>query len=200
MQSIISMQSIIFATNNKHKIEEIQSAIGDQITVITLAQAGIDIEIPEPHPTLEQNASEKSATINRLTGLDCFSEDTGLEVAALNNEPGVLSARYAGDEKSFEKNIDKLLEKLDGITDRSARFRTVISLVWKGSEHLFEGVCEGSIAEERAGNNGFGYDPVFLPNGTNRTFAEMDMSEKNAVSHRKKAADKLIDFLKNHST
>src|SRR5688500_18051634 len=105
------MQSIIFATNNQHKIEEIQSAIGDQITVITLAGAGIDIEIPEPHPTLEQNASEKSATIKKLTGLDCFSEDTGLEVAALNNEPGVLSARYAGDEKSFEKNIDKLLEK-----------------------------------------------------------------------------------------
>jgi XTP/dITP diphosphohydrolase len=194
------MQSIIFATNNKHKIEEIQSAIGDQITVITLAQAGINIEIPEPHPTLEQNAREKSATIKRLTGLDCFSEDTGLEVAALNNEPGVLSARYAGDEKSFEKNIDKLLERLDGITDRSARFRTVISLVWKGREHLFEGVCEGSITKERVGNNGFGYDPVFLPNGTNRTFAEMDMSEKNAVSHRKKAADKLIDFLKNHST
>jgi XTP/dITP diphosphohydrolase len=194
------MQSIIFATNNQHKIEEIQSAIGDQITVITLAGAGINIEIPEPHPTLEQNASEKSATIKKLTGLDCFSEDTGLEVAALNNEPGVLSARYAGDEKSFEKNIDKLLKKLEGVTDRSARFRTVISLIWKGSEYLFEGICEGSVTEERIGINGFGYDPVFLPNGTNRTFAEMDMSEKNAVSHRKKAADKLIDFLKNHST
>ncbi|HTE23408.1 RdgB/HAM1 family non-canonical purine NTP pyrophosphatase [Flavitalea sp.] len=194
------MQSIIFATNNQHKVEEIQSAIGNQITVITLAEAGVNIDIPEPHPTLEQNASEKSATIKKLTGLDCFSEDTGLEVAALNGDPGVLSARYAGDEKSFDKNIDKLLEKLDGKADRSARFRTVISLVWKGREHLFEGICEGSITNERVGRNGFGYDPVFLPKGTNRTFAEMDMSEKNAVSHRKKAADKLIDFLINHST
>jgi XTP/dITP diphosphohydrolase len=194
------MQSIIFATNNQHKVEEIQSAIGNQVTVITLAEAGINVDIPEPHPTLEQNATEKSTTIKRLTGLDCFSEDTGLEVAALNGEPGVLSARYAGDEKSFEKNIDKLLQNLSGKTDRSARFRTVISLLWNGREYLFEGICEGTITYERAGRNGFGYDPVFLPIGTNRTFAEMDMNEKNAVSHRKKAADKLINFLKNHST
>jgi XTP/dITP diphosphohydrolase len=194
------MQSIIFATNNQHKVEEIQAAIGDQVTVITLAEAGINVDIPEPHPTLEQNASEKSATIKRLSGLDCFSEDTGLEVAALHGEPGVLSARYAGDEKSFEKNIYKLLENLRGSTDRSARFRTVISLVWKGGEHLFEGICEGTITHQPIGENGFGYDPVFLPNGTNRTFAEMDIKEKNALSHRRKAADKLINFLKTQTT
>ena len=170
------MQSIIFATNNQHKVEEIQSAIGHQVKVITLAEAGINIDIPEPHPTLEQNASEKSATIKKLTGLDCFSEDTGLEVTCLDGEPGVLSARYAGDEKSFDKNIDKLLDRMRGRADRSARFRTVISLIWRGEEHLFEGVCEGTITHERIGRNGFGYDPVFLPNGTNRTFAEMDMS------------------------
>ncbi|MHA4847676.1 RdgB/HAM1 family non-canonical purine NTP pyrophosphatase, partial [Flavitalea antarctica] len=182
-----------------HKVEEIQAAIGNQVNIISLAGAGINIDIPEPHPTLELNASEKSATIKKLSGLDCFSEDTGLEVASLDGEPGVLSARYAGEEKSFEKNIDKLLSKLEAKPDRSARFRTVISLIWKGGEYLFEGICEGTITHERFGRNGFGYDPVFLPNGTNRTFAEMDMKEKNAFSHRKKAADKLIDFLKNHS-
>ncbi|HMF70936.1 MAG TPA: RdgB/HAM1 family non-canonical purine NTP pyrophosphatase [Flavitalea sp.] len=190
------MLSVIFATNNPNKIAEIQSAIGDQIRVITLMEAGIDIDIPEPHPTLEENASEKSKTIHALTSLNCFSEDTGLEVKSLNGEPGVLSARYAGEEKSFEKNIDKLLANLDATTDRSARFRTVISLIWEGKEYLFEGICEGSITTERHGGNGFGYDPVFLPSGTNRTFAEMSLDEKNQVSHRKKAADKLVEFLK----
>ena len=194
------MLSIIFATNNPNKIEEIQSAIGDQIRVITLKEAGIDIDIPEPHPTLEENASEKSKTIHALTSLNCFSEDTGLEVASLNGEPGVLSARYAGEEKSFEKNIDKLLANLGTTTDRSARFRTVISLIWAGKEYLFEGICEGTITTERNGRNGFGYDPVFLPSGTNRTFAEMSMDEKNQVSHRKKAADKLVEFLKNQGS
>ena len=190
------MLSVIFATNNPNKIVEIQSAIGNQIRVITLMEAGIDIDIPEPHPTLEENASEKSKTIHALTSLNCFSEDTGLEVKSLNGEPGVLSARYAGEEKSFEKNIDKLLANLDATTDRSARFRTVISLIWEGKEYLFEGICEGSITTERHGGNGFGYDPVFLPSGTNRTFAEMSLDEKNQVSHRKKAADKLVEFLK----
>jgi len=194
------MLSVIFATNNPNKIEEIQSAIGDQIRVITLTEAGIDIDIPEPHPTLEENASEKSKTIHALTSLNCFSEDTGLEVTSLNGEPGVLSARYAGEEKSFEKNIDKLLVNLGTTTDRSARFRTVISLIWAGKEYLFEGICEGTITTERHGGNGFGYDPVFLPSGTNRTFAEMSLDEKNQVSHRKKAADKLVEFLKNQGS
>src|SRR5690349_15587809 len=134
---------LIFATNNQHKVEEIQAAIGRELEVISLKQAGIDIDIPEPHPTLEANASEKSTTIHRLTGGDCFSEDTGLEVEALNGEPGVKSARYAGEDRSFSNNIEKLLYKLQGQANRKARFRTVISLIMDGQEHLFEGICEG---------------------------------------------------------
>jgi XTP/dITP diphosphohydrolase len=190
------MLSIIFATNNAHKVQELQAAIGDRVRIITLSEAGINIDIPEPHPTLEQNAEEKSSTIHQLTGLDCFAEDTGLEVDALQGEPGVKSARYAGDERSFDKNIDKLLMKLETIANRQARFRTVISLIWERERLLFEGICEGTILHERKGGNGFGYDPVFVPSGSSRTFAEMDMQEKNAFSHRRKAADKLIEFLK----
>ncbi|RYG51431.1 MAG: RdgB/HAM1 family non-canonical purine NTP pyrophosphatase [Chitinophagaceae bacterium] len=191
------MTSIVFATNNPNKVSEIQAAVGDSIRIITLEAAGINVDIPEPHPTLEQNAMEKSRTIKGLSGFDCFSEDTGLEVDALNGEPGVLSARYAGDEKSPEKNIDKLLYKLSTTENRKARFRTVISLIWEGSEHLFEGICEGEIVFERRGRNGFGYDAVFMPSGTKRTFAEMDMTEKNVISHRRKAADKLVGFFNN---
>lgn len=172
-----------------------QAAIGNDLEIIPLKQAGIDIDIPEPHDTLEANASEKSRTIHQLTGQHCFSEDTGLEVEALNGEPGVKSARYAGDDKAFEKNIDKLLHKLGDSPNRRARFRTVISLIWQGQEWLFEGICEGAIARKPYGAGGFGYDPVFVPTGSNRTFAEMTMAEKNALSHRKKAADKLILFL-----
>jgi XTP/dITP diphosphohydrolase len=189
------MLTIVFATNNQHKVDEIQHAIGDKIKVISLRDAGIDIDIPEPHPTLEENASAKSRTIASMTGKNCFSEDTGLEVAVLNGEPGVLSARYAGDEKSFDKNIDKLLDGMSGHSDRSARFRTVISLIWEQQEYFFEGICEGTIILERSGRNGFGYDPVFMPSGTNRTFAEMDLEEKSRFSHRRKAADKLVQFL-----
>lgn len=197
------MTKLIFATNNQHKVEEIQSAIGDHLEVISLRQAGIDIDIPEPHDTLEANASEKSATINRLTGMDCFSEDTGLEVEALNGEPGVKSARYAGEDRAFEKNVDLLLRKLDGQTDRKARFRTVISLIQGGKEYLFEGICEGRILLSPRGNQGFGYDPIFAPDGQPggldgepRSFAQMTMEEKNHFSHRRKAADKLIAFLR----
>jgi XTP/dITP diphosphohydrolase len=186
---------LIFATNNAHKVEEIQAAIGDKIQVISLKQAGIDIDIPEPHDTLEANATEKSRTIQKLTGGNCFSEDTGLEVDALNGEPGVKSARYAGEDKAFDKNIDKLLTKLGNNNHRTARFRTVISLLWQGKEFLFEGICEGSIIQEKKGNQGFGYDPVFVPAGSTRTFAEMTMEEKGHFSHRKKAADKLVSFL-----
>lgn len=189
------MLQLIFATNNAHKVEEIQAAIGDKIQVISLKQAGIDIDIPEPHDTLEANATEKSRTIQKLTGGNCFSEDTGLEVDALNGEPGVKSARYAGEDKAFDKNIDKLLNKLDNSDHRTARFRTVISLLWQGREFLFEGICEGTIIRERKGSQGFGYDPVFVPAGSTRTFAEMTMEEKGNFSHRKKAADKLVSFL-----
>lgn len=190
---------LIFATNNAHKVEEIQAAIGHQLEVISLKQAGIDIDIPEPHPTLEANATEKSTTIHRLTGSDCFSEDTGLEVEVLNGEPGVKSARYAGEDRSFS-NIDKLLYKLQGQTNRKARFRTVISLIIDGQEHLFEGICEGHILTSPTGGQGFGYDPVFAPEGDTRSFAEMNMEEKNHYSHRRRAADKLVAFLKTRST
>lgn len=186
---------IIFATNNAHKVEEIQLAIGDSLEVISLRQAGIDIDIPEPHDTLEANASEKSSTIHRLTGENCFSEDTGLEVPALNGEPGVKSARYAGEHGDTEKNIEKLLHRLAGQTDRRARFRTVISLIWQGHEHLFEGVCEGHILSIPLGSHGFGYDPVFVPEGETRSFAQLSPEEKNHYSHRRKAADKLVTFL-----
>lgn len=190
-----TMTSLIFATNNSHKVEEIQSAIGNIIHVISLREANIAIEIPEPHDTLEANASEKSKTIYTLTGMDCFSEDTGLEVEALNGEPGVKSARYAGDGRDFEKNLEKLLSKLQGHTNRRARFRTVISLIFRGKEVQFEGICEGEIIKVIRGSGGFGYDPVFLPSGSTRTFAEMEIVEKNEFSHRKKAADKLVLFL-----
>jgi XTP/dITP diphosphohydrolase len=190
---------LIFATNNRHKIEEIQAAIGNKITIRTLSDAGIDIDIPEPHDTLEANAHEKSTTIHRLTSENCFSEDTGLEVEVLNGEPGVKSARYAGDEKNFDKNIEKLLKKLAASHNRNARFRTVISLIWKENEYLFEGICNGSIIQAQRGDQGFGYDPVFVPHGAEKTFAEMSMDEKNRYSHRKKAADKLVSFLQNIS-
>jgi XTP/dITP diphosphohydrolase len=186
---------IVFATNNQHKVKEIRSALPEDISIITLREAGIDVVIPEPHETLEENAAEKARTIFRLTGLDCFSEDTGLEVTALDNAPGVHSARYAGDEKSFDRNTEKLLANLEGKTDRSARFRTVICLILQGKEHYFEGRCEGRIAGEPAGSQGFGYDPVFIPEGSDKTFAQMGMAEKNRFSHRKKATDMLVVFL-----
>ena len=186
---------LIFATNNQHKTEEMQAAIGSSFELMSLQQAGINIDIPEPHDSLEANASEKSWTIYKLTGSNCFSEDTGLEVDALNGQPGVKSARYAGEDKTFENNIAKLLSELYGNKARSAKFRTVISLIIKGKEYYFEGVCEGSIGELPIGKNGFGYDPVFLPAGSLRTFAEMPLKEKELYSHRKKAADKLVKFL-----
>ena len=186
---------IVFATNNQHKVKEIRSALPEDISIITLREAGIDVDIPEPHETLEENAAEKARTIFRLTGLDCFSEDTGLEVTALDNAPGVHSARYAGDEKSFDRNTEKLLANLEGKTDRSARFRTVICLILQGKEHYFEGRCEGRIAGEPGGSQGFGYDPVFIPEGSDKTFAQMGMAEKNRFSHRKKATDMLVVFL-----
>jgi XTP/dITP diphosphohydrolase len=188
--------TLVFATNNQHKVEEILTIIGDKFNIITLKEAGITIDIPEPHDTIEANASEKSHTIFKLTQQNCFGEDTGLEVDALHGEPGVKSARYAGEEKSFDANIDKLLKNLQEIEDRSAHFKTVISLMWEGKEYLFEGITEGQILQERKGNNGFGYDPVFLPEESNKSFGEMDLAEKNVYSHRRKATDKLIDFLK----
>jgi XTP/dITP diphosphohydrolase len=186
---------LIFATNNQHKVEEIRFVIGDQFEILTLKEAGIDIDIPEPHDTLEANASEKSRTIYKLTGTSCFSEDTGLEVNALNGEPGVKSARYAGDIRSFDQNIQKLLTNLADKPDRKARFRTVISLVIDDKESFFEGICDGRIIKEKKGSAGFGYDPVFVPDGSSQTLAEMSLAEKTKYSHRRKAAEKLVAFL-----
>jgi XTP/dITP diphosphohydrolase len=192
------MTELIFATNNENKVKEIRSVLGDQFSIITLKEAGIDIDIPEPHDTIEANASEKSKVIYELTGKNCFSEDTGLEVEVLNGEPGVKSARYAGDGKDFGANVDKLLRNMKGETNRKARFKTVISLMLDGKEMLFEGICNGSIIDSPRGNSGFGYDPVFVPETEKRTFAEMSMEEKNLFSHRKKAVQKLIQYLLKH--
>jgi XTP/dITP diphosphohydrolase len=194
---------IIFATNNQYKAEEIRSVVPESFSIITLKEAGIDIDIPEPFDTLQDNAAEKARTIFHLTktnpiAIGCFSEDTGLEVYSLNNEPGVHSARYAGDAKSFEQNIEKLLSKLGASLERKARFRTVICLILEGKEHFFEGICEGEIINEKRGNRGFGYDPIFIPAGSAKTFAEMSIDEKNLFSHRKKATDKLVTFLNNY--
>lgn len=197
---------LIFATNNQHKVDEIRSVIRNSfIELITLKEAGIDIDIPEPFDTLEENASNKSRTIYEMKKtnpavMGCFSEDTGLEVEALSGEPGVKSARYAGEGKSFDKNIEKLLNKLKGVVNRKAKFRTVISLIVDSKEHLFEGICEGRIGYNKKGEGGFGYDPIFVPDGSGHTFAEMKVEEKNLFSHRKKATDKLIAYLSNYSS
>jgi XTP/dITP diphosphohydrolase len=186
---------LIFATNNQHKVDEIRSVLPGKFEIITLKEAGIDIDIPEPYDTLEENASNKSRTIFEMTGMNCFSEDTGLEVKALHGEPGVKSARYAGIGRSFDANIEKLLFNLAAKPDRSARFRTVISLLIDGKENFFEGICEGKIIEEKRGEQGFGYDPVFIPAGAAKTFGEMSMNEKTGYSHRARATEKLVAFL-----
>ena len=187
--------ALVFATNNQNKVTEIRMVLTDRFEITTLKEAGIDIDIPEPHDTLEANATEKSTTIHQLTQKNCFSEDTGLEVFALGGAPGVKSARYAGEGRNFQDNINLLLENLTGIENRNAQFRTVISLIWQNKEYLFEGICEGVIVQLQKGFDGFGYDPIFVPNGATKTFAEMTMIEKNTYSHRKKAMKKLIDFL-----
>ena len=189
------MEPFIFATNNQHKIDEIRFLLGNQFQIKTLREAGINIDIPEPHPTLEENAREKSTTIHHLTKSNCFSEDTGLEVEALSGEPGVRSARYAGENSDPQKNMFKLLDKLKGITNRNAQFRTVISLILHNQEYQFTGICPGKIAFEPSGSKGFGYDPVFIPEGDTRTFAEMNQAEKSQFSHRRRAMDQLIQFL-----
>jgi XTP/dITP diphosphohydrolase len=189
------MDKLIFATTNQNKVEEIHSLVDDLFDVVSLKDAGITIDIPEPHDTLEANATEKSQTIFKLTGENCFSEDTGLEVQALNGEPGVKSARYAGEGKNFSDNVNKLLHEMQGKENRKARFRTVISLILNNKEHQFEGICNGNITTEAKGDRGFGYDPVFIPEGASKTFAEMTLEEKNKFSHRKKATAQLLAFL-----
>ena len=183
---------IIFATNNKNKVEEIKHLSHQRFQIFTLQEVGIDIDIPEPHDTLEANATEKSSTIYKLTNEAVFSEDTGLEVHALGGAPGVKSARYAGEGRNMQDNIDKLLQELKDKPTRAAQFRTVISLIIGGKEYQFEGICKGHITNEMDGTNGFGYDPVFIPEGSNTTFASMDLTKKNNYRHRKKAIQLLI--------
>ena len=189
------MNTLVFATNNQNKVLEVRSILKDKFNILSLTEAGIDIDIPEPYNTIEENACEKARVINKLTNDDCFAEDTGLEVAALNGEPGVKSARYAGENRSFENNIDKLLTNLKNKENRKAQFRTVVCLIIKGEEKLFEGICKGSIIAERSGVSGFGYDAVFVPDGSIKTFAEMSLTEKNIFSHRRIAIEKLNTFL-----
>jgi XTP/dITP diphosphohydrolase len=187
--------NLIFATNNQHKVDEIRAVLPSSFRLKTLKEAGINIDIPEPHDTLQENAREKAVTIHRITGSDCFSEDTGLEVFALNGEPGVKSARYADEDNLFRNNIEKLLAKLEEKENRNAQFRTVVCLLLNGREHFFEGICPGRIIAEQRGTEGFGYDPVFVPDGADKTFAEMSLNEKNRYSHRRKAIDQLVLFL-----
>lgn len=189
------MMKILFATNNAHKLAEVQAVLGPEFTLLTPRDCGVTEDIPEDRPTLEGNASQKAHYLCQRTGLDCFADDTGLEVAALDGAPGVHSARYATDGHDFEANNRLLLRNLAGKTDRRARFRTVIALLIGGEEHLFEGVVEGRIIERESGHEGFGYDPLFVPDGCDKTFAEMTVGEKNALSHRGRAVRKLAAYL-----
>lgn len=186
---------LVFATNNKHKIREISELLDQNFTIIGLADVNITEEIPEDAETLEENALFKARFVHDRTGMNVFADDTGLEVTALGGAPGVYSARYAGESKSFDDNIEKLLREMNGATDRSARFRTVIALILDGREYSFEGIVEGEIIRERKGEGGFGYDPVFKATGYDRTFAEIPLSEKNSISHRARAMRLLIEFL-----
>jgi XTP/dITP diphosphohydrolase len=189
------MYELLFATNNAHKVQEIQPLLPPDIKVLSLKDAGIDVDIEEPYETLEENAVEKASVIHALTGKNCFSEDTGLEVEALNGAPGVRSSRYSGEKATHAENIELLLKNLEGNSHRAARFRTVIALQWNENMHLFEGICPGTIISEKQGEKGFGYDPIFIPDGADKTFGEMSADEKAQFSHRAKALEKLVYFL-----
>jgi XTP/dITP diphosphohydrolase len=186
---------IIFASNNDHKIREIKSLIDSSIKLLSLHDMNILEDIPEEEPHLEGNALAKARYVHRITGMNVFADDTGLEVDALGGLPGVKSARFAGENRDFSANIDKLLFMLGSSENRKAHFRTVIALIWEKREYLFEGIIEGQIISERRGTEGFGYDPIFIPDGKTRTFAEMPLEEKNTVSHRARALEKLRTFL-----
>lgn len=195
-EDLISMPlQLVFATNNRHKLEEVAAKINGGIQLLTLDDVGCREDIEETGSTFKENASIKSHYIYDRYQLNCFGDDSGLEVDALNGEPGVYSARYAGEHGNHPANIKRILEKLGSETNRKARFVSVISLMWKGEEYFFEGTVEGTIRYESTGSGGFGYDPIFQPNGYNITFAEMSLAEKNTFSHRGKAVEKLIRFL-----
>ena len=191
--------TFIFATNNKHKLEEIQQIVGDKLSILSLQDMNFREDIPENEPTIEGNALYKARFIYNRFGKDCFADDTGLEVVALNGEPGVLSARYAGEEKNYQSNNELLLKNLNTFPNKSARFKTVIACVLEGREYVFEGIIEGTIVNEPKGKNGFGYDPIFQPSGYQQTFAELSEEVKNTISHRARAMESLFMFLQqNH--
>lgn len=187
---------LVFATANKNKALEIQALVPASIKIVSLTDIGCTEEIPETQASIEGNAAQKAFYVYENYKENCFADDTGLEIEALDGRPGVMSARYAGDAKDAIANMDKILGELTGITNRKARFKTIISLVINGKEVQFEGVVNGTILLEKRGGSGFGYDPIFLPEGSNRSFAEMDLNEKNQHSHRAKAVNKLVEYLK----
>ena len=186
---------LVLASNNKHKLEEMRAILGDKVEILSLLDINCHDEIPEEQDTIEGNALQKARYIHDKFGIDCFADDTGLEVECLNGEPGVYSARYAGEHPTFDDNIAKLLANMEGLENRKARFRTAIALLLGGKEYIFEGEVNGMIIKEYRGHNGFGYDPVFLPDGYSQTFAELPAEIKNKISHRGNAAKKLAEFL-----
>lgn len=190
------MKKLLFATSNQHKLSEIQHQLGEEFQLLSLKDIDHNTEIPETQPTIAGNAIQKAEFVAEHYQMECFADDTGLEVEALDGAPGVYSARYAGEEKSAEKNMDKLLTELANHENKAAQFTTVIALYMDGKIHLFDGVLEGQIIDKKRGDKGFGYDPIFVPNGYNITLAEMTQEEKNAISHRGKAVKKLVAFLK----
>lgn len=190
---------LVFASNNQHKIREIRSILGNSFTLLSLSDINMEEDIPEYEPHLEGNALTKARYIHNYTGMNVFADDTGLEIDALNGLPGVNSARFAGENKDHSANIEKVLSLLEKKENRRARFRTVIALILDKKEYLFEGIVTGTIISEKRGTEGFGYDPVFIPDGKDRTFAEMELGEKNTVSHRARAFEKLREFLNQYS-
>ena len=190
------MKKLVFATNNAHKLEEIRAILGDKVEILSLNDINCHADIPETADTLQGNAALKAQYIYENYGLDCFADDTGLEVEALNGAPGIYSARYAdGEGHDSEANMKKLLSEMQDKENRKARFRTVICLIEDGKEHFFEGIVNGSIIRERKGGTGFGYDPIFMPDGYSETFAEMGNDEKNKISHRARAVQELCEYL-----
>ena len=195
-KSKILIMQLVFASNNKNKIKEIQLLVPQSIKVLSLEDIGCFEEIPETEDTIEGNAIQKANYVTEKYGYNCFADDTGLEVEALNGEPGVYSARYAGEQKDATDNMDKLLNNLKGISNRNAQFKTVIALNLNGNQSLFTGIIKGKIIEEKIGSNGFGYDPIFVADGYNQTFAQLTIGEKSVISHRGLAVKQLVDFLK----
>ena len=189
-------KKLVVATNNAHKLEEISAILGNEMELLSLKDIHCNADIPETADTLEGNARQKAMYIHENYGMDCFADDTGLEVEALNGAPGVFSARYAGDGHDSEANMQKLLKELEGKENRKAQFRTAMCLIMEGKEYLFEGIVKGHIIEEKRGGAGFGYDPIFVPEGYNQTFAELGNDVKNTISHRARAVEKLCTFLK----